>query len=56
MDQGLIPIHYDHLCIDNHMVDSEGLCLQGDGNPPKHHHDSVMSADVGAQSEEASYV
>ena len=24
MDQGLIPNHYDHLCIDSHRVDSEG--------------------------------
>lgn len=55
-DQGQIPNHYDHLCIDNHRVDSEGLCPQEDCILPKHHHDSVMSAHVGAPSEEASYV
>jgi hypothetical protein len=56
MDQGLVPSHYDHLCIDSHRVDSEGQCHQEDGIPPKHHHEiGVMGACVGALSE-ASYV
>ena len=51
MDRGLIPNRYDHLCIDNHRGDSEGLCPQEeDCIPPKHHRDSVMSAHVGPPS------
>lgn len=56
MDQGLVPNHYDHLCIDIHRVDSEGQCRREDCIPPKHHHEiGVMSAHVRALSE-ASYV
>lgn len=56
MDQGLVPNHCDHLCIDSHRVDSEGQCHQEGCTPPKYHHEiGVMSADVRALSE-ASYV
>jgi hypothetical protein len=56
MDQGLVPNHCDHLCIDSHRVDSEGECHQEDIPPKLHHEIGVMSANVGAPSEEASSV
>ena len=56
MDQGLVPSHYDHLCIDSHRVDFEEQCHQEDCIPPKHHHEiGVVGGYVGALSE-ASYV